>query len=62
METFIESESTKKEITKFNKAVIDITIEYLEEGGKKDRNVKECSSCKRKFDNEVDYNEPLNKI
>ena len=46
----IESESTKKEI-KFNQTFIDITVD-----------MKECSSVKRKFGNEVDYHEPLNKI
>ena len=61
MKTFLESESTKKEI-KFNQTFIDITVEYLEEGGEMDRDVKEHSCVKRKFDNEVDYHEPLNKI
>ena len=60
MKTFLESESTKKEI-KFNQTFIDITVEYLEEGGEMDRDVKEYSSVKIKFGIEVDYNVTLKK-
>jgi len=60
MKTFLESESTKKEI-KFNQTFIDITVEYLEEGGEMDRDVKVYSSVKIKFGNEVDYHVTLKK-